>query len=59
LQPVVDLVDAPAQFFEIGRAFGHGFDRYGNAIAVASRQGKIKENVDMPGSRSIATDLAR
>src|SRR5260221_5565164 len=48
LQPVVDLVDAPAQLFEIGRAVWHGSDRCRDAIAVASCRGKIKENVDMP-----------
>src|ERR1043165_6354248 len=53
LQPFVDLVDAPAQLFEIGRAFGHGSDRCRDGLAVASGSGKIKENVDMPGPRSL------
>src|SRR6266567_877067 len=60
VQPVIDLVETPAQAFKIGRGGGHGFVRCSGrrTSMVATRQNqrtKIKENVDMPDRRSLVS----
>ena len=59
LQPVIDFVEPPAQVLKIGRRARHRFLLTKGRLLVWPRPGKIKENVDMAGSETLASAAHR